>query len=252
VVRGPSGDDATTYYGPFVGAHRVADAVRELNDALGLRDCRTEQRMIFADQRELFQLTPRTPGCIRHEIHKCLGPCVGACTVAEYDRQVAMARAFLDGLDTSPIVVLREQMEAASAALQFERAASLRDKLARLEALRDQFKQLRFAVETLSFVYTVPGIGGPDKAYIIRRGVVRGEMDAPRSRQDHATLRRMVDDIFGVHEPVTASVPTHEIDELLLLSSWFRKFPDELQRATQGKLSRRPRPTRPTPAPPIS
>lgn len=252
VVRGPSGDDATTYYGPFVGAHRVADAVRELNDALGLRDCRTEQRMIFADQRELFQLTPRTPGCIRHEIHKCLGPCVGACTVAEYDRQVAMARAFLDGLDTSPIVVLREQMEAASAALQFERAASLRDKLARLEALRDQFKQLRFAVETLSFVYTVPGIGGPDKAYIIRRGVVRAEIDAPRSRQERATLRRMVDDIFGAQEPVTASVPTHEIDELLLLSSWFRKFPDELQRATHGKLSRRPRSTRPTSASPIS
>lgn len=239
VVRGPSGDDATTYYGPFLGAARVMDAVRELNDVLGLRDCRSEQRMIFADQRELFQLMPRTPGCIRHEINKCLGPCVGACSVAAYDRQVALARAFLDGIDTSPIAALREQMESASAALQFERAAALRDKLARLEALRDQFKQLRFAVETLSFVYTVPGVSGPDKAYVIRRGVVRAEVDAPRSRQERAALQRLVDDIFGTYEPATASIPTHEIDELLLLSTWFRKFPEELERAKTGKPARR-------------
>ena len=97
VVRGASGDDATVYYGPFVGAHRVGDAVRELNDLLGLRDCRSDQRMVFADQRELFHEMARTPGCIRNEIKKCLGPCVGGCTVAEYDRQVAQARAFLEG-----------------------------------------------------------------------------------------------------------------------------------------------------------
>jgi excinuclease ABC subunit C len=234
VVRGPGNDDATTYYGPFVGAQRVAEAVRELNDVLGLRDCRSEQRMVFADQRELFKLTPRTPGCIRYEIHKCLGPCVGGCSVAAYDRQVALARAFLDGTDSSPITSLREQMHAASEALQFERAAALRDKLARLEALRDQFKQLRFAVETLSFVYTVPGFQGHDKAYLIRRGIVRAEVDAPRSKRDHAALQRLVDDIFGTCEPASAAIPTHEIDELLLLSSWFRKFPGELEHTTRA------------------
>ena len=231
VVRGASGDDATVYYGPFVGASRIAEAVRELNDVLGLRDCRSDQPLFFADQRELFQLSVRTPGCIRHEIRKCLGPCVGGCTVAEYARQLALARAFLDGSSDGPAEMLRAQMEAASDALEFERAAVYRDKLTRLDALREQFDRLRYAVETLSFVYDVPGCDGRDRTYVIRRGVVRAELDTPRTRRDRSAMRRLVDDIFGETPPAGGSIPTHEIDELLLLSSWFRKFPEEMKRA---------------------
>lgn len=234
VVRGPSGDDATVYYGPFVGAQRVAEAVRELSDALGLRDCRTDQRMVFADQPELFEEMVRTPGCIRHEIKKCLGPCVAGCTIAAYDRQVAQARAFLDGADMGPMEQLQQQMEAASEALQFERAAVLRDKLARLEALREQFKRLRFAVETLSFVYDVPGCDGRDRSYVIRRGVVRAEVDTPKTRRERSAMRELVSDIFDAKAPAGASIPTHEIDELLLLSSWFRKYPKEMERARKA------------------
>src|SRR3954470_10328194 len=123
VVRGPSGEDADIYYGPFVGAQRIGEAVRELNDALMLRDCRTNLKMFFSDQTELFQLA-RTPGCIRHEISKCLGPCVGGCSAAEYEHRVSLARAFLDGSDDGPIDMLRAQMEKLSADMEFERAAA--------------------------------------------------------------------------------------------------------------------------------
>ena len=44
------------------------------------------------------------------------------------------------------------------------------------------------------------------------------------------TIRTLVDDIFRPAERVTGSIPPHEIDELLLLSSWFRRFPQELER----------------------
>src|SRR5258707_12754635 len=168
VVRGASGDEAGTYYGPFVGAQRIGEAVRELNDALMLRDCRTDLKMFFSDQTELFQLA-RTPGCIRHEISKCLGPCVGGCSAAQYDERVALARAFLDGSDDGPITMLRGEMERLSAELAFERAAHYRDKLERLEALRAQFGRLRFAVENLSFVYTVPRDAVEGQVYLIRR-----------------------------------------------------------------------------------
>ena len=78
VVRGAS-DDSAPHYGPFQGAQAVNEAVRELHDVLSMRDCSLDTRMHFADQRELFQLA-RTPGCIRYEVKKCLGPCVGGCT----------------------------------------------------------------------------------------------------------------------------------------------------------------------------
>lgn len=232
VVRGASGDDAAVYYGPFVGAERVGDALRELNDALMLRDCRTDLKMFFSDQHELFQLT-RTPGCIRHEISKCLGPCVGGCSAAEYDEKVALAKAFLDGSDDGPLDMLRVRMERLSAEMEFERAAIYRDKLQRLEALRAQFGRLRFAVENLSFVYTVPGHEGEDRVYLIRRGVVRAELGKPRSSRDRRSMKQLVEDIFSPNDKPVAQVPTHEIDELLLLSSWFRRFPGEMKRTIQ-------------------
>lgn len=232
VVRGPSGEDADIYYGPFVGAQRVEEALRELSDALMLRDCRSDLKMFFSDQTELFHLA-RTPGCIRHEIGKCLGPCIGGCTETQYSRQVGLARAFLDGSDDGPINMLRAQMETLSGELQYERAAIYRDKLERLEALRAQFGRLRFAVENLSFVYTVPGHDGEDKVYLIRRGVVRAELSKPRSSKDRRTMKQLVDDIFSQPVSSNAQVPTHEIDELLLLSSWFRRFPKEMKRTKQ-------------------
>ena len=235
VVRGASADDASVYYGPFVGAQRIGEALRELSDVLMLRDCSADTKLHFSDQQELFHLSPRTPGCIRYEINKCLGPCVGGCSVREYDERVALARSFLDGFDDGPIETLRAKMEEASERLEFERAASFRDKLARLDSLREQFGRLRFAVEKLSFVYTVKGHEGEDRVYIVKRGVVRAELDKPRSTWQRSKLKRLVDDIFSAPESrkPSTSVPTHEIDELLLLSSWFRRFPREMGRTKQ-------------------
>lgn len=234
VVRGAGSDDGGVYYGPFMGAQRVSEAVRELNDALGLRDCSLDRRMHFADQRELFVLAPRTPGCIRHEIGKCLAPCIAACTESEYDGRVVLARAFLDGDDDGPIDELRTQMERASEDLAFERAASYRDKLHRLEALREQFARLRFAIETLSFVYTVRGYDGTDHVYLVRRGRVRHEEVAPTAARQRRELANRIADLFsgGGGERSGGAVPAHEVDELLLLSTWFRRFPAELERAT--------------------
>ena len=230
VVRAGGSDDNSVYYGPFHGAQRISEAVRELNDALGLRDCTLDRHMVFSDQQEMFSLLPRTPGCIRFEIKRCLGPCIGACSEADYMERIRLARAFLEGANDGPMERLRQEMEESSERLEFERAGTLRDKLQRLEMLREQFGRLRFAVETLSFVYTVPGHDGDDRVYMIRRGQVRAEEPVPRTRTERSRIRELVDDVFRPVERVTGSVPPHEIDELLLLSSWFRRFPKELDR----------------------
>ena len=231
VVRGAGGEPAT-YYGPFLGARRVAEAVRELSDALSLRDCSQDHHVIFADQQELFHLAPRTPGCIRLEVRKCLGPCVAACTASQYQTQVDLARAFLEGTNDGPIDRLKSEMDSCAELLHFERAAVLRDKLQRLETLREMFSRMRFAVETLSFTYAVPGYEGDDRVYVIRRGTVRAQTSAPRTARDRARLLAMVRDVFEPPERTAGAVPTHEIDELLLLSSWFRRNPGELERTT--------------------
>ncbi|MDQ6888510.1 MAG: UvrB/UvrC motif-containing protein [Gemmatimonadota bacterium] len=233
VVRGAA-DDSAAYYGPFQGARRVSESLRELNDALGLRDCALDKRMHFADQQELFQIA-RTPGCLRYELHRCLGPCVGGCSEAQYGERLALARAFLDGASDGPIEMIRHQMEESSARLEFERAASLRDKIGRLEELKRQFLRFRFAMDTLSFIYTVPGHEGEDRVYLIRRGRVRAEEAAPTNTAQRARIRQLATTVFGSAERETSRLPAHEIDELLLLSSWFRRFPAELEKTSRAE-----------------
>jgi excinuclease UvrABC nuclease subunit len=234
VVRGAGNDEHGTYYGPFHGALQLEEALRELNDVLGLRDCRLDQKMYFADQTELSIVPTRTPGCIRHEIGRCLGPCIAATTQAQYRARFRLAREFLEGAHDAPVETLRAAMEASSEKLEFERAAQLRDKIQRLESLREQFARLRFAVESLSFVYTMPGFGNDDRAYVIRRGRVRAELPAPGSAAERSALAARAAEIFAPSERSSATVPAHEVDELLLLSSWFRKFPSELDRTVSA------------------
>lgn len=239
VVRSAGTDETGTYYGPFRGAVQLEDALRELNDVLGLRDCRLDQPMHFADQPDLLPLPSRTPGCIRHEIGKCLGPCVGAVREDEYMERFRAAKAFLEGEHDAPIATLRAQMEASSDALDFERAAAMRDRIVRLESLREQFARIRFALESLSFVYTVPGADGDDRAYVVRRGRVRADLPAPKSTAERRAFDASVADLLAPVERVAPTVPGHEVDEVLLVAAWFRKHPKELKRAKAfGALTR--------------
>lgn len=238
VVRGP-GDGRGTFYGPFVGAQRLGEAARELADALGLRDCTLDRRMAYNDQAELFESRDRTPGCLRYEIRRCLGPCIAACSARAYDERVVLARAFLDGVDDGPMDSLRGAMLEASDAMAFERAASLRDKLARLEGLRASFARLRFAVETLTFAYPVAGHGGDDRVYLVRRGRVIDEVDGRDGLlADEPRLQALAATLADETGTTGRAIPAHEVDELLLLSSWFRQQPAELARAVRPDGSR--------------
>ena len=222
-------DDAASYFGPFRGGRRIEEAVRELNDVLGLRDCAQPTPIHFADQRELFSID-RPPRCHRLELRLCVGPCAGGCTEMEYLRRVQMARAFLAGDADEPLRWIAARMEKAAERWDFEYAASLRNRAMRLEALRDEFARLREALETLSFLYTVPGQEGEDRVYLIRRGTVRAAVPAPRDAASRRELSRLAETHFGQPETSTALVTKHQVDEILLLSRWFRMHPEEMRR----------------------
>jgi excinuclease ABC subunit C len=230
VARGTgSADRGGVFYGPFVGTVNLRDALRDLSTTLGLRDCSLDGKMRFADQMDLLSVPPRTPGCLRYEIGTCLGPCVGAPTARQYGAQVRQARDFLEGSTDGPLVQLESAMRSASERLEFERAGILRDRWQALEDLRERFSRLRFAVESLSFVYMVPGHDGDDRIYLVRRGVVCHEFPAPRSEGDWATVSRRVREVYSGRHTKAGAVPAHEVDELLLVTSWFATRPEELE-----------------------
>lgn len=105
------------YYGPFASAGSVNHTLNQLQKIFLLRNCTDS---IFA---------ARTRPCLQHQIARCSAPCVGKISAEEYGNLVDDARKFLSGKSTEIQAELAKQMEAASAAMEFERAAGLRDRI---------------------------------------------------------------------------------------------------------------------------
>ncbi|MBR9989704.1 MAG: UvrB/UvrC motif-containing protein [Gemmatimonadetes bacterium] len=221
-------DDGAIYFGPFRGPARVRDVVREIRDLLELRDCAAATRMRFADQLDLFGADPQ-PLCMRADVRKCIAPCAGRCTKAEYHAQVELARRFLDGDADIPLTILRKRMDAAADRLQFEYAAGLRDRMHRLEDARAELVSLRGFIESLSFVYEVPGTAAEDRVYIIRRGSIREERFAPEDEAAREELTERASRLLRRRETFARVAPT-QAAEILLLARWFRLRPHELER----------------------
>jgi excinuclease ABC subunit C len=231
-------DRTARYYGPFQGSGRTADAVRVMSDLLALRDCAQDLPLQFADQEDLFGAAT-SPRCIRHELGTCLGPCAAKCSAVAYHVAVRRAVDFLEGRAVHPIGRVLDTMAAASDARDFERATLWREKLEALEGLFAAISRLRAATDALSFVYgvrdrTPPSLGGghDDRVYVVHRGLAKAEAAWPRTPIEReafgATLARFTDYPHGAPAARTAV----EMDQLLLVMSWFRQHPDEFDATT--------------------
>jgi len=224
-TRQPTGKELALF-GPLKGAVRVRDAVRRVNDLFKLRDCTQRQTMQFADQGELFPIL-RTAGCLRHDLGTCLGPCAAFTTRSNYGRHVRQARQFLEGRDLTSVKRLEAEMTAAAEKMQFEKAAALRDKLAPLLWLRDRLDWLDRARLTHSFIYPVTGPDGNALWYLIRRGRVIRSLPAPGDESSRQTASSIIEQTYD-RRATAADVPAlDQVDHILLVSAWFRKFPIE-------------------------
>jgi excinuclease ABC subunit C len=222
-------EDGATYYGPFPRVRALAKTVREVAHVLGLRDCLAATPVFFDDQLEIFD-AGRAPRCIRAELRTCLAPCCGRPTAGEYRAAVELARRFLEGRAEAPLADLERQMTEASARMDFEYAALLRDRLERLRAFRDELVAFRGRVQDLTFVYRVPGFEGDDRVYLIRRGRIRQEMPLPKGKKARAAVARAVEDVFGETDPGPAGLDAQDAAEILLVARWFRLNPEERHR----------------------
>lgn len=223
--------DDVRCYGPYRSMGRTADAVRTLNDVLGLRDCAPTLPVVFAGQGDLFD-APRQAACMRHQLGFCTGPCAGFVAEWDYRRRVETAVAFLEGRTLWPIAQVVEAMQRAASQAEFEAAARWRERFEHLEWLLAATSRARIATELLTFVYRDPGTFGDDRAYIVRRGVVRASFPFPTTPIEHEAFRAAVAEEAAQPAPDGGALPIESIDEILLLTAWFRAHPEALRRTT--------------------
>ena len=105
------------YYGPFASAGSVNTTLNALQKLFLLRSCTDS----FYDRRDR--------PCLLYQIKRCSAPCVGRISQDDYGALVAQAKDFLSGKSGRVQADLERQMAEAAEALDFERAAMLRDRL---------------------------------------------------------------------------------------------------------------------------
>jgi len=113
-----------SYFGPFAGAGAVNRTLNQLQKVFLLRNC----------SNSMFE--GRTRPCLQYQIKRCSAPCVGKIDGPGYAALVGDAERFLQGKTTTVQSNLAAQMSAASAAMEFERAAALRDRIKALTQIQ--------------------------------------------------------------------------------------------------------------------
>jgi excinuclease ABC subunit C len=114
-------EDGARYFGPFAHSGALRETVEWLNRRFGLRVCSPPQ----PDDDDYKH-------CHADVIKNCCAPCVGRIAAEEYRARAAAAAAVFDGGAKPLVEEMRGEMEAAAAALDFERAARLRDAITAL------------------------------------------------------------------------------------------------------------------------
>ncbi len=114
------------YFGPFPSAYAVRDSLNLMQKLFRVRQC---EDSFFRN---------RSRPCLQYQIKRCTAPCVDLIDAEAYRADVRHARMFLDGRSYQVIKELGQRMEAASSALEFERAAAIRDQIATLKRIQAQ------------------------------------------------------------------------------------------------------------------
>jgi excinuclease ABC subunit C len=109
-------DDGAKYIGPFAHSGALKTTINWLNKHFGLRVCRP----LRPDEGDYKH-------CSNDIIKNCCAPCVGRVTVAEYKSRMEQAVEFLSGKGDDLVAALEEEMHKAARAMDFEKAAELRD-----------------------------------------------------------------------------------------------------------------------------
>jgi excinuclease ABC subunit C len=205
-------DPANEYFGPFASATAVNRTLYALQRAFPLRSCSDG---VFAT---------RTRPCLQYQIKRCTAPCVGRIDKTEYGAIVDEVRGFLGGRNREVQQALSQRMDKASAELEFEGAAVLRDRIRALAHIQSHQSIALPSIDEAD-IFAAHGEGGQVcvQVFFLRAGQNLGnrayfpahvrELDEP------AVLSAFIGQFYESRPAPKLILSSHDVAERELLES---------------------------------
>ncbi|WP_444461197.1 excinuclease ABC subunit UvrC [Rhodobacter capsulatus] len=198
------------YFGPFASASAVNRTLNHLERAFQLRNCSDAM------------FSSRTRACLQYQIKRCSGPCVGKISEDDYRRTVADAQRFLEGKSSSIQQDLAAEMSAASEAMEYERAAALRDRIGALTTVQQsQGINPRSVAEADVVAVHLEGGQACVQVFFIRAHQSWGNYDFyPRTgagAEEAEVLEAFLAQFYDAKEPPKTILLSHEIEDADLM-----------------------------------
>lgn len=204
--------DGAKYYGPYADVSSMHATVKLLRSMFPLRTCR--------------KMNPDRP-CLNYHIKRCLAPCAGLVSKAEYAGMIKSVCMVLDGKTSELEKELRGRMEAAAEEYAFEEAARLRDQLQAVERLNESQKAVTANATDMDIVgYSQDMTGLCLQLFFVRKGKLVGrdnfflpDKDETPEEIITAFVKQYYNEAtFVPREIVVPFLP--EAEEQLLIQEW--------------------------------
>jgi excinuclease ABC subunit C len=205
--------DGARYFGPYSSSTSIKDTFRYLHRIFPLRTCRN------------LEFKTRARPCMEFQIKRCLAPCCGLVTAAEYRRIVTDATLFLEGRSGELVRHLRSRMEGASEKLAFEEAARIRDTISAIETTLEKQRIVSPSFKDQD-VFGLQRVEDRLQIYAIhvRKGAIMGQRSFPlvKTRMETSeALSSLLKQYYntGVTVPGEIIVP-ERVEDAELVEQW--------------------------------
>lgn len=208
--------DGSRYFGPFTSAAAVRETLEMLRRTFPYLTCGRE-------------ITGKdTRACLYHDIRLCLAPCIGAVSQEEYRAMIAGLIRFLEGRGEVVLTDLAAQMQAAAEALDFERAAVLRDQLQAARRVVERQKIVAAAGSDQDVIAFARDDGNACvQVFFIRSGKLLGReyflLEGAEAEEDRQVMAAFLKQFYEEAAYVPPEVILPEgVDEALVIEEWLR------------------------------
>ncbi|MDY6892525.1 MAG: excinuclease ABC subunit UvrC [Chloroflexota bacterium] len=207
-------DDGGRYFGPFASARSVHSTINLL-------------KKIFRFCSPRWVITGRKPRpCFDYSIHRCVGACSGEIEKEEYREIIDQVVLFLEGKQDVILRDLKRKMEEASAALQFERAASLRDQLHAIESISEEQKVTSIAKDDEDVIaFAMEKNVASVQVFFIRNGKLIGRehfvLEGTRDEEPGQVMASFIQQFYGSAPDVPPRILLQtEPQDIEVINSW--------------------------------